>query len=91
MPEMPMPTPISAVISGIPAASIEPKVRTRTIAETRMPICSPVPPMACSIFTASPPASTVSPASRACSVAASRASCALSSTSAAGTLYVTTM
>ncbi len=80
MPAMPTPTPTSAVSSDMPAAIIEPKVRTRTTAETAIPMASEEPPMDCSTLTASPPASALSPLLRAFSSTSSRASCALSFT-----------
>ncbi len=86
MPEMPMETPMVAVRSGMPAAIIDPKVSSRTMAETRMPMPSPEPPISALILTASPPASTVSPPVRAFSVISSKASWASSLTSGPGTL-----
>lgn len=67
--ETPMPTPMRAVSSGRPAATSEPKVMTRTTAATAMPMISLLP-VCGTVWSASPPISTVSPAFR--------ASCALS-------------
>ncbi len=83
MAEMPMPTPMTAESSGMPAATSEPKVSRSTTAATPMPISSAVPPISCSATTASPPVSTVYPPSRASSVAAVRASRASSVSSIA--------
>ncbi len=73
---MPRPTPITAVSSGSPAASSEPKVITRTTADIAMPIASAEPPASPPAIRAVPPMSTVRPASRACWAACSRASVA---------------
>ncbi|CAM5239975.1 hypothetical protein SGRIM128S_07936 [Streptomyces griseomycini] len=81
----PMPTPMTAVSSGRPAASSEPKVMTRTTAATPMPMISAVP-VCGTAWSASPPISTVSPASRASSAAPSSASREESSSSMPETL-----
>ena len=44
-PRMPMPTPMMAEISGMPAATKEPKVISSTIAATMRPIISALPPI----------------------------------------------
>ena len=44
-PRMPMPTPMMAEISGMPAATKEPKVISSTIAATIRPIISALPPI----------------------------------------------
>ena len=66
------PTPTTAVSSGSPAAARDPKVIRRTTAARTMPIPSAAPPAAGCEASAVPPTSTVSPASRARSTAASR-------------------
>ena len=63
IPAIPMPTPISAVSSGIPAASSEPNVMISTTAATATPRPS-VAPVAGAPCTASPPYSTSNPAWR---------------------------
>lgn len=86
MPETPIPTPMMAVSSGSPAAISEPKVMTRTTAETAMPMSSADPPISCSAWTASPPVSTVKPSARVLSVASVSASWVLSVSSVEITL-----
>ncbi len=81
-----MPTPMSAVSSGSPAAASEPKVISSTTAATEMPIASAVPLGPPTSSRASPPASTVSPESRACSSDSSRWLRLASVRSAASTL-----
>lgn len=63
MPVTPTATPIRAVSSGRPAAINEPNVTISTTAAIMMPMISPLPGPA-SASRASPPTSTVSPASR---------------------------
>ena len=69
MPAIPVPTPISAVSSGIPAATSEPNVMISTTAATATPRPS-VAPVSGTPCTASPPNSTVNPAARAASAGA---------------------
>ena len=83
-----MPTPMSAVSSGSPAASSEPKVMTRTTAAMPMPISSPAPSSGIAV-SASPPISTVSPEARACCAASFSASREESFSSMPETLYFT--
>lgn len=66
MVETPMPTPMSAVSSGSPAATSEPKVTTRTRPAMTTPTISPAPVSGIA-WSASPPISTVSPADLAAS------------------------
>ncbi|CAM5523485.1 hypothetical protein SCHAM137S_01874 [Streptomyces chartreusis] len=66
------PTPTTAVSSGSPAAASEPNVTSRTTAAIAMPITSAAPPAPPPSSMALPPASTVSPLSRAPSSARSR-------------------
>ncbi|MDQ1017688.1 invasion protein IalB [Streptomyces afghaniensis] len=66
------PTPMRAVSSGSPAAASEPKVTSNTTAAIATPITSAVPPGPALSPSALPPASTVSPESRAWSMACSR-------------------
>ena len=73
MPVNPMPTPITAVSSGMPAASSEPNVMTRTTRAMATPMTSAEPPMLVS-FRASPPMAMSRPASFATSREPSRAS-----------------
>lgn len=68
---MAMPTPMSAVSSGSPAAAIEPKVISRTTAATATPMPSATPPAAGWVARAVPPTSTVRPLSLASSTARS--------------------
>ena len=73
MPLIPMPTPMIAVISGMPAATREPKVITSTTRATAMPISSATGAVVSSV-SASPPMATRSPAaSRAASASSSAA------------------
>ncbi len=58
--DTPMPTPMSAVSSGSPAAISEPKVMTSTTAAMATPMTS-VAPVSGITWSASPPISTVSP------------------------------
>ncbi len=67
-----MPTPRIAVSRGSPAAASEPKVISSTTAAIAMPIASALPPAAGWVARASPPTSTVRPASRTVSMARSR-------------------
>ena len=60
MPAMPVPTPISAVSIGSPAATIEPKVISSTTIATTTPMPS-VEPTAGACATAPPPSSIRSP------------------------------
>ena len=69
----PMPMPRNAVSSGSPAATMEPRVRNRTMAAMITPIAS-VAPGCGSSWRALPPISTVSPAARPASARASSAS-----------------
>ena len=66
MPVMPRPTPNIAESTGTPAATRDPKVRTRTSSATPMPISSDVPPTSGTApVMPAPLASTCSPPSRA--------------------------
>ncbi len=78
---MPRPTPTTAVSSGSPAATSEPKVITSTTADSAMPIASLLPPASPLDISAVPPISTFSPASRPCWAACSRVALALSDSS----------
>ncbi len=73
---MPRPTPTTAVSSGRPAATNDPKVITRTTADSAMPIASLLPSACALAISALPPISTLSPASRPCWAACSSASVA---------------
>ena len=68
MPVMPRPTPKSAVSTGRPAATSEPKVRIRTSSATAMPISSDLPPTAGWACVPEPLASTVRPSARASAI-----------------------
>lgn len=89
IPAMLRPTPRIAVSSGSPAAAIDPKVISRTRAATAMPTTSAAPPAEGWVASASPPTSTVRPASRAPSMARSRWSLLASVRSAAPVLKLT--
>ena len=65
----PMPTPITAVISGRPAAISEPKVSSSTTKATARPTTSLVALMAIGSPKPAPPASTCRPCSRPSSMA----------------------
>ncbi len=71
--ETPIPTPMSAVSSGSPAAISDPKVITSTTAATATPMIS-VAPVSGITWSASPPISTVIPLLCAASPASSSAS-----------------
>ena len=74
----PMPTPITAVTTGIDAATKDPKVSSRTMNATPNPINSLVVLISIGSPKPGPPASTCKPASRPMSMAAlttSRSSC----------------
>lgn len=88
--ETPMPTPISAVSSGSPAAMSEPKVMTSTTAASAIPMTS-VAPVSGITWSASPPISTVIPLFCAASPESSRESRVASVSSIELTLYVTEM
>ncbi len=81
-----IPTPMTAVSRGSPAAATEPKVISRTTAASPMPMASPAPPAAGWVASAVPPVSTVRPASRASSTAFSNACLSASVRSPAATL-----
>lgn len=73
MDAMLIPTPMTAVSSGRPAAAREPKVISSTTAARTMPMASEEPPAAGRVASAVPATSTVRPEARALSTAVSRA------------------
>ena len=81
-PMMPRDTPNSAVSTGSPAATSEPKVRTRTTRATPMPISSEEPPSSGTPTEPAPLASTCRPSTLARSMVSSSASMVAGSTSA---------
>ena len=69
-PMAPRPTPTTAVMSGMPAATSEPKVKTSTMNATARPMISDISSTAMASPKPAPPPSTVSPCSRPSSIAA---------------------
>ena len=68
IPVIPIPTPMAAVSSGMPAAISDPKVIVNTSRAARMPMTSLAPPpLVCGA--ASPLSPTCSPSARACAAA----------------------
>ena len=82
MPVRPTTSPKTALRIGSPAATNDPKVRSRTTSASAMPMSSEAPPPISWVCEPEPLASTVRPASRAWSMALVSASIVAGSTSA---------
>ena len=82
MPRAPIPTPTTALISGMPAATMEPKAMSKMMKAANRPTTSLIGSMTIGSPKPGPPASACSPASRAMSRASLTTSLSASSTSA---------